>query len=257
MLHPAAHHHRSSRWRRLRRRVLAASVGGLFVCSIFLFSAWTLSRAAPTWWRTVQREDPGTIRLATIVENTVVNSAYHDWPVVTIEEGLRRSEPWTLSVDATEVNAWLNVRLPKWLANQKEQFRWPQDVSDIQVEFHDDRITLGARVRAGDRHQVLTATLTPRLDEHGRLYLPARSVNLGRLNIPASWVLQPIRDNAEDYIPPQLRRLPETEALFRAFGGKEALVQRATVRLDDGRRIRILGITPRGGRLLITCQTER
>ena len=63
-------------------------------------------------------------------------------------DGVWRSDVWTFELSSAEVNAWLNVRLPKWLANQKDEFRWPADVSDVQVEFHNDLITLGARVRA-------------------------------------------------------------------------------------------------------------
>jgi hypothetical protein len=245
--------------RRLRRALLSAAVGAVMLGSALLLMGLALTRAAPLWWRTVLREDPATITLAEGTERRLMNVA-HDDEIIPLQrqaDGSWRSPVWTIEVRSAEVNAWLNVRLPKWLANQKDEFHWPAEVSDIQVEFHDDRITIGARVRAGDRHQVLTATLAPRLDPQGRLYLPAQSVNLGRLNIPASWVLDPIRANAEAYIPTQLRRLPETELLFKAFEGEQALLQRALVRLNDGRRIRILSVQPRDGRLLVTCQTER
>jgi uncharacterized protein YpmS len=244
---------------RFRRWMLSAAGTMVMVLSAFVLCGFVLARAAPAWWRTVLREDPATVRLAERAEQRLITAA-HDTDNIPLHrqaDGTWRSDKWQVEVKAAEVNAWLNVRLPKWLANQKDEFHWPPDVSDVQVEFHNDRITLGARVRAGERHQVLTATLAPKLDEHGSLYLPARSVNLGRLNIPASWVLSPIRSSAQTYIPPQIRDLPETDALFRAFDGREALVQRALVRLDDGRRIRILKIQPQNGRLLVTCQTER
>ena len=224
-----------------------------------VLGALALTRAAPAWWRTVLREDPATVRLAEKTENAFINIA-HDFdrfPLAESPDGVWRSDAFTLEVTAAEVNAWMNVRLPKWLANQKDEFHWPPELSDVQVEFHDDRITLGARVRAGERHQVLTATLRPRLEADGRLFLPAQSVNLGRLSIPASWVLDPIRDSAESYIPEQVRRLPETDLLFGAFGGEGPLLERAVVRLGDGRRVRVLKVQPRDGKLQILCQTER
>jgi hypothetical protein len=229
------------------------------LASALVLGGLVLSRAAPAWWRTVLREDPATILLAEGAERRLINAAHDDEriPLKLQPDGSWKSDTWFVEVRSAEVNAWLNVRLPMFLASQKDEFHWPADVSDVQVEFHEDRITIGARVRAGDRHQVLTATLAPQLDEQGRLFMPARSVNLGRLTIPAAWVLQPIRANAETYIPAQLRKLPETEVLFRAFEGDQALLQRALVRLEDGRRIRILKVEPRDGKLVVMCRTER
>jgi uncharacterized protein YpmS len=239
--------------------VLSGAMAVVLAGSAGVLGALALTRAAPTWWRTVLREDPATVSLAQETETWAINLAHDSekLPLTENPDGVWRSEVWRLELTSAEVNAWLNVRLPKWLANQKDQFRWPAEVSDVQVEFHDDRITLGARVRAGQRHQVLTATLMPRLETDGRLYLPAQSVNIGRLSIPANWVLEPVRANAESYIPSQLRRLPETELFFDAFGGAEPLLQKAMVRLGDGRRIRVLKVEPRNGRIQVFCQTER
>ena len=227
--------------------------------SSLVLGALALTRSAPTWWRTVLREDPATVKLAESTEKWAMNLAHdsEQLPLSEQADGVWRSDVWTFELTSAEVNAWLNVRLPKWLANQRDEFRWPAELSDVQVEFHDQRITLGARVRAGERHQVLTATLRPRLEDDGRLYLPAQSVNIGRLSVPAAWVLQPVRANAESYIPRQIRKLPETELFFDAFGGGEPLMQKAVVRLGDGRRIRVLKVQPGDGKIQVVCQTER
>jgi hypothetical protein len=225
------------------------------VCVVVL-GAMAMMRAAPLWWRTVLREDPATVALAERVEKSIINTAHAQWPTDGSQAQGYRSKPWTVEVNATEVNAWLNVRLPMWLANQKSKFKWPRNMSDVQVDFSPGRVTIGARVRAGDASHVLTATLSPELNETGQLFTPARWVNVGRLSIPAGWVLGTAQGSAKSYIPPELMRLPETARLFGAFEGEGPLMQRAVIKLGDDRRVRILRVQAREGRLLVTCRTE-
>jgi hypothetical protein len=252
-----AAHRRHHVTRRARKWLISGAMAGVVAACVMVLGAMALMRAAPQWWRTVLREDPATIKLATLVENSLISVATAEWPEAPAPDGgVRLSRPWTVEVNAAEVNAWLNVRLPLWLANQKDTFHWPRNMSDVQVDFAQDRITIGARVRAGERSQVLTATLSPVLDQEGRLYTPARWVNVGRLSIPASWVLDTAQGSAKSYIPPELLRLPETRQVFEAFEGSGPLVQHAVVKLGDGRRVRVLKVQPREGKLLVTCQTE-
>jgi hypothetical protein len=227
----------------------------LGLCVVVLVG-FALVRSSPRWWRTIIREDPATISLARQVENALINRVNEHRPLPPKVAGQPwRSEPWTIRIDATEANAWLNVRLPMWLANQQEKFHWPRNMSDLQVDFSTRQITVGARVRSGDRHQVLTATLEPRLAKTGELWLQANTVNLGRLAIPASWVLERAKTGAADYVPTDLRKLEETQRLFRAFEGLEPIANNSLFRLDD-RKVRILEIHTSEGVLEITCQTE-
>jgi hypothetical protein len=204
----------------------------------------------------VLREDPATINLAVNVENALINHVNEHKPVPRGPGEPWLSDPWKIRIDSSEANAWLNVRLPMWLNNQQEKFHWPRNMSDLQVDFADQQITVGARVRSGDRHQVLTATLEPRLEKDGQLWLPASWVNLGRLAVPASWVLERAKSGAAEYVPTDLRKLDETQRLFRAFEGLEPIANTFLFRLDD-RKVRILEIRAEAGVLEITCQTER
>jgi hypothetical protein len=235
--------------RRTRRALVTASI--LVVFAACLGGAWAmvLSRSAPGWWVTVRREDPEVIRCARVIENRIMSRAQQD--------RAGGAAPWTVEIPANDANAWLNVRLPLWLANQKDQFHWPREMSDLQVNFADDQITIGARVRAGQRDQVLTATIEPRLADDGRLFIPARWIGLGRLPIPAQWVLDEAHRNAERYIPQNLRTLPETESLFKAFSGDQAIRNTPVFRLMDGRKVRILAFSARNDRLRLTCRTEQ
>ncbi len=247
----------------------------LTVC-VFVLVAFALIRSSPRWWRTIISEDPATIAMAVNVENRVVNSINDHKPKAPTAAGQPwRSDPWTIPIHAVEANAWLNVRLPKWVANQQDPafdpeksdperraeapehaFRWPRNLSDLQVDFTSKQITIGARVRSGDRHQVLTATLGPRLEAAGALWVPAQWVNLGRLSIPASWILERAKSGTADYVPTDLRNLEQTQKLFRAFEGLEPIYESAAIQIG-GQRLRILQIVPKDGVLEVTCQTER
>ena len=217
-----------------------------------------LARSAPSWWRSLRRDDPALIALGERVENEIVNRLYRNRadPAAPAPTRPWRSDPWTIEVRASEANAWLNSRLPKWLANQKDDFRWPRDVAGIQVAFEPSLIRVGAKVSTGGRDQVLSATLEPRLESDGRLYMPATWLNLGRLSVPAEWVLQHAQKDATQYIPRDLRALPETQDLIAAFAGNQPARSSTLINLGDGRAVRILRLDPHNGTLRITCQTE-
>lgn len=241
--------------RGVRRWALRIVAAGLCAACLLVVAAVSQARLAPQWWRTISRDDPATKALGQRIENSVINRAHQTRPAADSADGWT-SEPWTIEVRPEEANAWLNIRLPKWMVNQKDEFRWPKEVTDLQVDFGQGEITIGARVQSGERSQVVSATLRPRLEGDGRLFAPASWVNVGRLPIPADWVLGHAHRNAERYIPPEFYRLPETEALFRAFEGRDAIVQHAVVRLPDGRRVRILALEVVDGVLRMTCRTE-
>lgn len=246
------------RRRRVRRLIVAGGMGLVTAaCGIAMVGAG-LARTPPSWWRAMAREDPATVQLARRVENAIETEVYQNRPAVH-EGAVWRSDPWSVRVSAEEASAWLCVRLPAWVANQKDHLRWPRDLQEVQVAFNAGAMTVGARVPAGREGRVLTATVSPRLDERGRLFLPAQQMNVGRLAVPASWVLDHARGGgaAAQAIPENLRALPETEALVRAFEGSEALVESPVIKLGDGRSVRVLGFSLAGGVLEITCRTER
>jgi len=243
--------------RSARKLFMRGAIATIVAACISVLIALALVRSAPRWWRTILSEDPATVDLAWRVESELMQRINDHRPRPPIAPGQPwRSEPWMVTIDAAGANAWLNVRLPKWLANQQEKFHWPRNLSDLQVEFDADQITVGARVRSGDRHQVLTATLRPRLAEGGKLWLPASWVNLGRLAVPASWVLERAKSGAAEYVPQSLRKLEETQKLFRAFEGLEPITDRSLVRVQD-RYVRIVDIRAREGFLDVTFETVR
>lgn len=242
--------------RRARRLVVGGAVGLVFAACVGILITLALVRSSPRWWRTILREDPATVVLARQVEHKLIKLINDHPPIPGAAGKPWKGDPWNVTLTPDETNAWLNVRLPMWLANRQRDFHWPRNLSDLQVDFGPEEITIGARVRSGDRYQVLTATLRPRIEAGGKVWMPARWVNLGRLAVPASWVLERARSGAAEYVPPTLRNLEQTQRLFRAFEGEEPITDRDVIKWDHN-YIRIIDIQPRDGVVEVTCQTVR
>ncbi len=230
------------------------------LATAFSLVAAALSRTAPSWWRTVRRDDPATIETAGDVEESLTTLLYRGRPTdPSYRSGSGqpwRSVPWSFRIRASDANAWLNVRLRPWLANQEEDFVWPEEVSQLQVDFSDGRVHIGARVRIGDRDRILSATLDPAVDGDGSLWAPAHYVHVGRLSLPASWVLEEAEPGAAGYVPRDLRGMPEMHSVFRAFRGELPVTDEPVIQLGDGRRVRILGVRSEDGAIVVRCRTE-
>jgi hypothetical protein len=218
--------------------------------------AVTLADQAPAWWRSVRGDDPRTIATGVDVENRTGNSIYKVRPADAAISGRYQSEIWKVSFTAPEANAWLNARLPGWLKNQWDEQTWPSEMSELQVEFRDGLIAVGARITVGDRDRYFTATIEPQIQADGSLWMPARWVSVGRLAVPGDWVIDHADRRRDQFIPEDLKDLPETAAMFRAFAGETPIARDAVVTLGDGRIVRLLEMRPANGRLELTCRTE-
>lgn len=252
--------------RRSRRIVIAAGITVVAIASLTVAAAGALARERPAWWRTIRPDDRQTIAAAERVERVFTAELTRvrptdpaiQWP----GPGPWRSEPWVLELDAMDVNAWLCTRLPGWLAAQGDADAWPGGLGEVQVDFASPSVRIGATIRVSGRDQVISATLAPQVrhdaarpGDDGALWAPASWVHVGRLSIPASWVID--ADAAHrGYVPKELRALPETTAMFKALAGQGPLRDDASIRVGDGRRVRVLAIEPRGKTIRLTCRTE-
>ena len=246
-------------WRglsRYRRRALTAAfiIGVLIAAGALVLVA--LTRSTPSWWQSVDRASPKLKDHAERLEAGLSNALTQP----------RDSAPWTARLSETDANIWLNTRLRKWLESQPELgIAWPEQLTDLRVRFEEGRITVGARVEQHGASQVFSATLSPAFRKDGSLWMPADNVALGRLKIPASWVLGSPGDESRGEPSPaekqtgkvaaDIAKLPATRRVLAAFAGRNAVRQDPTIRLPDGRRVRILGIRSAEGKVLITFQT--
>lgn len=232
----------------LRRWLVIGALSLVALLTLAALVAFSLSEQAPAWWRTVRREDPKTEQTAIAIENGLWNALY------------QRREPgqerWHVWVGANDANAWLNTTMRDWVAAQWELVGWPQELEEVQVEFMDGFIAIGLRVRMPDGVRYVSAVVEPIIDqETGALWLPARTVSVGRLTLPAGVLLDYLRRNQEQYLPPALLTLPEIKAIFAALEGKAPLIDDASQSLGDGRRVRMVGMRPVGARLELWCIT--
>lgn len=258
-------------------------IGGAFVLAVaggaLTLVGIALSQEAPAWWSAIDARDPEVLAAAQRVENgaatqlTKIRQQSDE-----IADG--SSAPWTVALKASDANAWLATRLGKWLESQEAEadasgrkvaFRWPRELGQVQVRFEGGVIGVGASVRstgkaAADQSesvQVLTASIRPELRTDGSLWMPAGWVSLGRLSVPAAWML-PSGAGAKDQkhasvanaaAPESLRDLPQTRDMLAVFSGEMPAMKRPVIRIGDGRRVELLRLEPRDGVLLITCRT--
>ena len=220
-----------------------------------------LSQERPTWWVSVDPKDPVVREIAERLENAVVT---HLTQARSARDEGDPDAPWTVRISAEHVNAWLNARLPTWMENREDvEFEWPESLQELQIDFRDGLIHVGAKVSAAKRVEpdtrsgnYFSATIEPQFKPDGSLWMPARRVAIGRLSLPASWMLsEPEEVAADEKVPDEIADLPETRQVLAAFAGRRAVMVDPTIRLGDGRKVRVLGMTAADGKLSITCQT--
>lgn len=254
--------------RRLRRRLVLASALLVFGLTVLGVIAFVLSRRAPAWWAPIDPASPRVLERAQAIENgaaTQLTKIRQSEP----SAGSGASPPWTVSISEPDANAWLAARLQKWLESQaadaaaggRKPFKWPKELGQLQVRFAEGAIWIGASIKPSglvDQSQVFSASIDPILREDGSLWLPARLVSMGRLNLPASWMLS--SSNARKPVglagvPRNLRDMPQMKDVMNILTGQSPAMRRPIIKIGDGRRVRLLAIESRDGVLLITCQT--
>lgn len=216
------------------------------------------TRATPEWFRPLDGDDPTIDADAEAFENAVVTQLSNMRPRRAVEPGETttrwESEPWSVSVSQHDANAWVAARLPRWLRHQHGEGAWPEELRDVQIAFREGEVEIAGRIVEGTQRQVLGATLRPRIEPKGDLWAPASRFTLGRLPVPAGWV---ISESAADLVPGDVLRHPESRRVLAVLRGEIPAFENAVVRLDDGRHVRLLGIRSRDGRVELTFRTER
>ena len=144
---------------------------------------------------------------------------------------------------ASDARAWLAARLPRWLENRGRSL--PSGVGQVQAEFVPGAVKLGvvARLSAGD--YVIGMTLEPRVDDSGALWVTARTLSVGRVSLPLSWLDSGLASTGLG------------SDVIDALAGRRPLSAAASFELEDGRHVRLVGIEPRAGLLIATCTTGR
>mgnify|MGYP001424269993 CR=1 FL=1 len=230
--------------------------------SIAILAGWMMTNQRPGWWRQIDPTDPRVVEAAEDVENELVNELHRadrpSPPEMSLPADTRwASEPWAFALPASGANAWLNTRLKQWLENRVDGFEWPEEIREVQVEFDDDSVVIGLRVQRGESgSQVLAARFGPQVREDGSLWVQAERVYVGRLPVPAGWVLDEADERLTSMLSESVDDNEDLERLLAALSGERALMQVPLVELGDGRRVRLLAIKADRGLLTVTCRTE-
>lgn len=211
-----------------------------------------LTKASPAWWRSVRPSDPAVIEAARRFEEAVVSQLHAVRADSGAGDGAYRSEPWSVGLSPADINAWLNVRFPRWIEGRAGIDDWPAEVSQIQVAFDGALIHVGAMVTHEGRSRVVSATVEATIDDEGRLWLVAERVRLGRLGVPAGWLLNELESGELIQIDDDV----DVAVLVAILRGDRPAVEEPTHRLSDGRSVRLIAMRAARGRLGVMCQTE-
>jgi hypothetical protein len=236
-----------------RRRAMLASGALAFIGVACLIAAvgFSLARSAPSWWVDVDKESIRNIELADQVQNLSITYIHADHD--SLVEGVSQ---WPVKMTDEAANAWLNINMPGWFTKISDGMDWPESISQVQMVFDNGTVHLGVRVRTEIGTRIYSCAIVPELHDDGSLWMKARTVSMGRLKLPASWVLRGAESHAGGFIPEELRGTAEAEALFEKLTGKLPLFDVAEVKLGDGRRVRLLDLRVRDGSIITLFETK-
>lgn len=215
--------------------------------------AW-LARSTPGWWTDPPGTEAQVEQAAQELRNGVINQVHLARESA---DDLRPGEPWRsdewrVALKGDDVNAWLEEELPRWLANQDRAGQWPAEVKDVRVAFEPGLAVIGARVNLEGVSTVVSMGVEPRLSESGELWIKARWVRLGRLPAPVAWVGARLRPWLE-----QAGAAGSGGQVLDVLEGQAPVLKDAALRLEDGRRVRLMDLEARPGELWVTARTEQ
>lgn len=153
--------------------------------------------------------------------------------------------PWTLTVSAPECEAWLNTRLPVWLENQNTPR--PSWLGFVGVSFTARRAAIAGATRPDNRPPVVSFEFACPIEPGASPSLEAR---LGTLPVPR-WVVVALVPGLHQQFDRALG--PGTISPTAGSGGTPQGI--ATIRLDDGRRVRVRRVESGTDTLTLHCTT--
>jgi len=240
---------------------IARVLGVGALVTFFVWTFYAMTHASPAWWRSRRPADPSAVQAAEEVENGLVtqfSSVRPGDPKFEPRPGQSwQSEKWSVSLSEDDANAWLNERLRRWITTRDSGVRWPEDVQEIQVEMAPGVLHVGTKVRTASGPRVLALSVRPIVASDGALWVPADGVQLGTIPLPSSLVLEWAKRTVFELFPDSSEVRADTQAVLDAFQGRSAIVRDPVVKLEGGRRVRLLGIATRDGRMDLTFRTEK
>jgi hypothetical protein len=189
--------------------LLAAAV---VICAV-------LARRQPAWWSPTPPAGEAALETSRALEQGVASQ--------TTQVRGTGVQPWSVSVRADDINAWLNARLPQWLEHDRS-LPWPKDVGMPQVH-----ITQGG--------------------------IDAAALWNGWL-VRSSWTLEPGRDSGAARLVPGSAHVgtlpvPFADGIGAWFVPELASPVLLETTLSDGRTVRVTDVRLSDGQAIIDCVT--
>ena len=256
----------SARAGRVRRRtVLLLLFGALAIVAATLgVQAWNLWRGEPDHWAAYRsfiagRSEPELTELANHIEHAVLpqwsapidpNARMFD----TRADEPRRPGQRTISASYEQINAWLAVKLERYLRNQGAAM--PDEVRAVAVAQREGQLVVSLDVDSPDLKQILSAHLRfidaddlraagDDAAEDGT-YLRVDRIVGGRLRLPTGQLINQLR-----------QRLPTDDpgliAILDAVAGDKP-VGPIVLPVDGRRRARLLSVDPGDRQLSVDIQ---
>ncbi len=213
----------------MRRRITTVII--LLVLALLtaaLVGWWALGQR-PAYYEPVVVDDPAVRAQAERVEQVVSSEATRVRPA---------ADPmWQVTLTQDQINHWLAVRMPQWLANQQIDTSFLAAVRNPMVGLVDGRIELAAETRApGMGDVVVRLVYEPQFDEAAQVVrLRLAGIRTGSLPLPTDAVLDKLVTDA------RVRQQIESLAL--------------NIPLGDGRTVTIAGMQFQGDAVTLVGRT--
>lgn len=231
---------RAVAWLHNSRWPIRAITGLILFVTVLALPYASLARSTPRWWSEAAADSgvSGGEEAAQRLENAITTE---------LHRGRRGGEAWEFTLHELQANAWIAHRLPRWLAHRDPGV--VKELPEVRVRFEPGRVLLGA-LRDG---RVVGCALQIGLDDRGAMRARMRDARVGRAPLLGSLA----RSVARDAMPQRLRDDPDAVRILEAVLTGTPTEERVSLRLEDGRRVRIVGVRVESGTLTIGCVTER
>ncbi len=245
------------RGRRRRRLAIGAGISIIAIACIAILISVVLTKSTPAWWNQAVDLSDHSQERASGFESLLVTELNR------VRDGERaapdqpwQSKSWAVAMQPGDVNAWLEFAAPKWARNRGDKV-WPTELELLRIHFEENYLLVGARIRTGSQSHILSAQLTPRIDEHGALWLTTTSISFGRLSLPSAWVIRHAPAILDHYLPQSIQSDSDSARILAALGGTQPVLDQAAIQLADGRRVQVLELHSRENRLEIVARTQQ
>lgn len=232
----------------MARRVVIIAIVVFVAAAVLALLGWMASQRPPEWWAPPRADDAQAMAVAENLERRLSEEISRVRP---------DEAPWAVRLHESQLNAWLALRMPQWIAHTGQQVD-----AQAQVRLVDGAIEIAMR-RAGAAPEgegpVGVLRIRPQVVD-GRMHAEVDAVGLGSLALPGG-----VSDMAVRSAESVLRAFSE-EAGGASVDGQQTAALAAMLRgeatparwsLGDGREVELRALELAPGELVVQCATVR